>query len=177
VKHQPGSREHRQRQRPRLDGYDDGTGYTTAQANIPAVPGGGNGPTNFNFRVEQNKIPEFFGAKSNDTISAADFLTIRGSGQNKSMDGCLDLSPLRQLPSESGTRVVVIHSQLEHGRERQVSLVRLQGPVQARIRHPNKRQINPGRRWRQRQPERQILLLLQNPGTSARRMPEANQGD
>ncbi len=57
-----------------LDGNDDGTGDTTAQANIPAAPGGGNGPTNFNLRVEQNKIPEFFGAKSKDTISTADFI-------------------------------------------------------------------------------------------------------
>jgi len=57
-----------------LDGHEDGTGDTTAHANIPAAPGGGNGPTNFNLRVEQNKIPEFFGAKSKDTISAADFI-------------------------------------------------------------------------------------------------------
>ncbi len=54
-----------------LDGHDDDTGDTTAQA---TAMGGGNGPTNFNLRVEQNKIPEFFGAKSKDTISAADFI-------------------------------------------------------------------------------------------------------
>ncbi len=56
---------------------DDDTGDTTGQGNInvPAAPGGvANGPTNFNLRVEQNKIPEFFGAKSKDTISAADFI-------------------------------------------------------------------------------------------------------
>jgi len=56
---------------------DDDTGDTTGQGNInvPAAPGGGaNGPTNFNLRVEQNKILEFFGAKSKDTISAADFI-------------------------------------------------------------------------------------------------------
>ena len=56
---------------------DDDTGDTTSQGNInvPAAPGGGaNGTTNFNLRVEQNKIPEFFGAKSKDTISAADFI-------------------------------------------------------------------------------------------------------
>jgi hypothetical protein len=29
---------------------------------------------NFNLRVEQNKIPEFFGSKSKDTISATDFI-------------------------------------------------------------------------------------------------------
>jgi hypothetical protein len=56
-----------------LDGHDNGTGDTTAQATAPTT-GGGNGPTNFNLRVEQNKIPEFFGAKSKDTISAADFI-------------------------------------------------------------------------------------------------------
>ncbi len=58
---------------------DDGTGDTTGQGNVPAAPAaagaaGANGPTNFNLRVEQNKIPEFFGAKSKDTISAADFI-------------------------------------------------------------------------------------------------------
>ncbi len=56
---------------------DDDTGDTTGQCNVnvPAAPGGGaNGPTNFNLRVEQNKIPEFFGAKSKDTISTADFI-------------------------------------------------------------------------------------------------------
>jgi hypothetical protein len=56
---------------------DDDTGDAMAQANVnvPAAPGGGgNGPTNFNLRVEQNKILEFFGAKSKDTISAADFI-------------------------------------------------------------------------------------------------------
>jgi hypothetical protein len=57
-----------------LDGRDDGSGDTTAQANVIPSQGGGNGPTNFNLRVEQNKIPEFFGAKSKDTISAADFI-------------------------------------------------------------------------------------------------------
>jgi hypothetical protein len=55
---------------------DDDTGDTTGQGNVPAAPAaaGANGPTNFNLRVEQNKIPEFFGAKSKDTISAADFI-------------------------------------------------------------------------------------------------------
>jgi hypothetical protein len=57
---------------------DDDSGDATGQgnANVPAVPAavGANGPTNFNLRVEQNKIPEFFGAKSKDTISAADFI-------------------------------------------------------------------------------------------------------
>jgi hypothetical protein len=57
-----------------LDGHDDGIGDTTAQAAVPAAPGGGNGPTNFNLRVEQNKILEFFGAKSKDTISTAGFI-------------------------------------------------------------------------------------------------------
>ncbi len=45
---------------------DDDSGDATGQGNIniPAAPatGGVNGLTNFNLRVEQNKIPEFFGA-------------------------------------------------------------------------------------------------------------------
>jgi hypothetical protein len=57
---------------------DDDSGDATGQGNInvPAAPatGGANGPMNFNLRVEQNKIPEFFGAKSKDTIAAADFI-------------------------------------------------------------------------------------------------------
>ena len=52
---------------------DDDTGDTTGQGNLPAATGA-NGPASFNLRVEQNKIPEFFGAKSKDTISAADFI-------------------------------------------------------------------------------------------------------
>jgi len=58
-----------------VDTNDDGTGDATGQGNVnvPAAPGGGaNRPTNFNLQVEQNKILEFFGAKSKDTISAAD---------------------------------------------------------------------------------------------------------
>jgi hypothetical protein len=55
---------------------DNDTGDTTGQGNIPTAPAaaGANWPTNFNLRVEQNQIPEFFGAKSKDTISAADFI-------------------------------------------------------------------------------------------------------
>jgi hypothetical protein len=56
-----------------LDGHDDDPGDTTGTATTGAAPGG-NGPTNFNLWVKQNKIPEFFGAKSKDTISAADFI-------------------------------------------------------------------------------------------------------
>jgi hypothetical protein len=56
-----------------LDGHAYNTGDPTAQGTAPAT-GGGNKPTNFNLRVEQNKIPEFFSAKSKDTISAADFI-------------------------------------------------------------------------------------------------------
>ncbi len=54
-----------------LKGHDDDTGDSTAWANVLATGGGAgtNGPTNFNLRVEQNKIPEFFGAKSKDIIS------------------------------------------------------------------------------------------------------------
>jgi hypothetical protein len=59
-----------------VEGHNDDTGNTTAWTTAQATGGGtaGNGPTNFNLRVEQNKIPEFFGAKSKDTISAVDFI-------------------------------------------------------------------------------------------------------
>jgi len=33
------------------------------------------GTTRFSFKVEQNKIPEFFGEKGKDTISAMDYIT------------------------------------------------------------------------------------------------------
>ena len=36
---------------------------------------GGMGTINFNLRVKQNKIPEFFGSKRMDTISAADLIS------------------------------------------------------------------------------------------------------
>ncbi len=52
-------------------GNDQDT-YGTVAATGGAV--GGSGTTNFNLRVEQNQIPEFFGSKSKDTISAADFI-------------------------------------------------------------------------------------------------------
>jgi hypothetical protein len=43
--------------------------------NFPArAAGAANGTTNFNLRVEQSKIPEFFGSQSKDTISAMDFI-------------------------------------------------------------------------------------------------------
>jgi hypothetical protein len=53
------------------DGNDTTGTATTGGAAVGAA--GGNGTTNFNLRVEQKKIPEFFGTKSKDTISAADF--------------------------------------------------------------------------------------------------------
>jgi len=54
------------------------TGRAAAAARNAA---GGAGPASsglasFNLRVEQNKIPEFFGLKSKDTISAAEFIHI-----------------------------------------------------------------------------------------------------
>jgi hypothetical protein len=59
-----------------LDGNNDNTGDTGDVTGTATTGGatGGNGPTNFNLRVEQNKIPEFFGTKSKDTISASDFI-------------------------------------------------------------------------------------------------------
>ena len=63
-------------------GSDDDNGDTTGTPQVTrgATGGaawgaaGGAGPTSFNLRVEQNKILEFFGTKSKDTISAADFI-------------------------------------------------------------------------------------------------------
>ncbi len=58
------------------DFHDDDTGDSIARVTVPratcTAAGDGaraNGPTNLNLRVEQNKIPECFGAKSKDTIS------------------------------------------------------------------------------------------------------------
>jgi hypothetical protein len=47
---------------------------TTGTAAATGGTAGGPGTTNFKLRVEQNKILEFFGSKSKDTISAADFI-------------------------------------------------------------------------------------------------------
>jgi hypothetical protein len=50
-------------------------GDTMGQATTAADGFGAcNATTNFNLRVEQNKIPKFFGQKSKDTISAMDFI-------------------------------------------------------------------------------------------------------
>ena len=93
---------------------DDDTGDTTGQGNIPAAPAaaGANGPASFNLRVEQNKIPEFFGARTPFPLRLHP--TTGGSGQNKPMDGRPDLPPLRQLSPEPSTRVALIYSRLEH---------------------------------------------------------------
>jgi hypothetical protein len=59
------------------DDHHDNTGDDTVGSGTAAAPGGaagGSGTTNFNLWVEQNKIPEFFGSKSKDTISAPDFI-------------------------------------------------------------------------------------------------------
>jgi hypothetical protein len=53
------------------DGNDQDT---TRKAAATGGAAGGQGTTNFNLRVEQNKIPEYFGSKSKDSISAADFI-------------------------------------------------------------------------------------------------------
>ncbi len=56
------------------------TGNNTDQdqdaAGMAAATGaaGGIGTANFNLQTEQNKIPEFFGTKSKDMISAADII-------------------------------------------------------------------------------------------------------
>jgi hypothetical protein len=49
------------------------TGNATGTAAASAA-GSAAGTTNFNLRVEQNKIPEFFETKSKGTISAMDFI-------------------------------------------------------------------------------------------------------
>ncbi len=57
--------------------HNDNTGNDQDTTRTAATTGsvtGGSGTTNFNLRVEQNKIPEFFGSKSKDTISAMDFI-------------------------------------------------------------------------------------------------------
>ncbi len=54
--------------------HDNDQQDTTGMAAATGSAAGGQGMTNFNLRVEQNKIPEFFGSKSKDTISAADFI-------------------------------------------------------------------------------------------------------
>jgi hypothetical protein len=64
------------------DANDDGNNQdTTGTARVTGraagaarTAAGGTGPASFNLRVEQNKIPEFFGSKSKDTILAADFI-------------------------------------------------------------------------------------------------------
>ncbi len=56
------------------DPIDDSTDRTTTRDAGAGTGTTGGGPTNFNLRVEQNKSPEFFSAKSKDTISAADFI-------------------------------------------------------------------------------------------------------
>jgi hypothetical protein len=58
------------------DDHNDNIGSnqdTTGTATATGAAGGW-GTTNFNLRVEQNKILEFFSSKSKDTISAADFI-------------------------------------------------------------------------------------------------------
>jgi hypothetical protein len=54
---------------------DDNTGDTTGQANVLTGEASAAGSTtSFNLRVEQNKIPEFFGSKSKVTFSVMDFV-------------------------------------------------------------------------------------------------------
>ncbi len=52
----------------------DTTGTARVTGRAAGAAAGGAGPASFNLKVEQNKIPEFFGTKSKDTISAADFI-------------------------------------------------------------------------------------------------------
>ncbi len=54
--------------------HDNDQQDTTGMAAATGSAACGQGTTSFNLRVEQNKIPEFFGSKSKDTILAADFI-------------------------------------------------------------------------------------------------------
>jgi hypothetical protein len=54
-------------------GNTDRDGDATATAATSRAVGG-TATENFNLRVKQNKIPEFFSTKSKDTISATDFI-------------------------------------------------------------------------------------------------------
>jgi hypothetical protein len=85
-------------------GNDDGT-TGTAQANTGGASGS-TGTTNFNLSIEQNKILEFFGTKSKDTISAADFI-LRLEDLAKT-----NLLPLRQLTPESSPRMAIFSGRL-----------------------------------------------------------------
>jgi hypothetical protein len=60
-----------------VDAGNAGTTYRDGDATCTTAASGATGgtaTTNFNLRVEKNKISEFFGTKSKDTISAADFI-------------------------------------------------------------------------------------------------------
>ena len=98
------------------DDHNDNDGNdqdTTRTAAVTGGAAGGQGTTNFNLRVEQNKIPEFFGSKSKDSISAADFIRqLEDLAKNKQVVGCSNLLPLRQLTPESGSRMALFSGQL-----------------------------------------------------------------
>jgi hypothetical protein len=52
----------------------DTTGIAGVTGRAAGAAAGATGPSSFNLRVEQNKILEFFGSNSKDTILAADFI-------------------------------------------------------------------------------------------------------
>jgi hypothetical protein len=88
------------------DHNDDTTGKDQDTTGTAAATGGTAGSsrtTNFNLRVEQNKIPEFFGSKSKDTISAADFFW--GLRTLLKQTGGQTLKTTTTLPTNSGTRL------------------------------------------------------------------------
>ncbi len=136
-----------------LEGHDDDTGDSTAWVTVPRAAGtaagdeaGANGPTNFNLRVEQNKIPEFLGANSKYTISAADFRRLEDLAKtNRWTDAqtyhCFANS-LRNPAREWLPSIV------DWNTDENVRLLwsdGLQGPFEARICSPNQWQIDP--RW------------------------------
>jgi hypothetical protein len=89
------------------DGNDqDTTGTARVTVRAARSTAGGAGQASFNLRVEQNKIPEFFGSKSKDTILAAD--VIRRLEDLAKTNRWSDLLPFRQLTQESGSRMAFI---------------------------------------------------------------------
>ncbi len=82
------------------NGNDQDTSGTAAATGGAA---GGQGTNNFNLRLEQNKIPEFFGSKSKDSISAADF--IRQLEDLAKTNGYWMLKSTTTSPTHSGIRL------------------------------------------------------------------------
>jgi hypothetical protein len=118
---------------------DDNTGDTTGQANVMTGEASAAGSsTGFNLRVEQNKIQEYFGSKSKDTISAMDFVRqLEDLAKTKKVVRCPDILQLSKCTPESTSEMVVIYG--GHGQQGTTPtfMVRFQGSLQAGICHSN----------------------------------------